>query len=236
MPRGLIHMGAAALNGKIYAAGGFSERAHGKPDDEFFEYDAATDSWRVLAPLRSKRGAAAVVGLNGKIHVIGGREGDEPLIRTHDVYDLATGKWSDAAPLSRARDHLVAVAAEGRMHVIGGRFSVGDEDMTSLHEIYDPATDAWSLGPPMPTARGGIAGALHQGMIFVLGAEDGMRTYDENEAYDVKANRWFKLKPLPQKLHGSAVAAVGGSLYNIAGARKSGSIDVIDQTLAFRIP
>ena len=45
------------------------------------------------------------------------------------------------------------------------------------------------------TARGGISGALHQGMIFVLGAEDGMRTFDENEAYDVKAMRWFKLKP-----------------------------------------
>ena len=52
-------------------------------------------------------------------------QGDEPLIRTHDVYDVATGRWSAAAPLSRARDHLVAVAVDGRIHVIGGRFSVG---------------------------------------------------------------------------------------------------------------
>jgi hypothetical protein len=188
-----------------------------------------------LPPLKSRRGAAAVVGLAGKIHVIGGREGDEPLIRTHDIYDLATGKWSEAAPLSRARDHMVAVAAEGKIHVIGGRFSVGDEDMTSLHEIYDPQTNSWSLGAPMPTARGGISGTLHQGMIFVLGAEDGMRTYDENEAYDLKSKRWFKLKPLPQKLHGSAVASVGNYLFNFAGARMSGSLDVIDQTLAFSI-
>src|SRR5437764_3589194 len=236
MPRGLNHMGADALNGKVDAAGGFSERAHGKPDDAFFEYDPVADSWRVLAPLPSKRGAAAVVALQGKVHVIGGREGDEPLIRTHDVYDVATGRWSAAAPLSRARDHLVAVAVDGRIHVIGGRFSVGDEDMTDLHEIYDPATDSWSIAPPMPTPRGGISGAFHQGMIFILGAEDGMRTYDENEAYDVNAKRWFKLKRLPQKLHGSAVASVGPYLYNFAGAGKSGSLDVTDQTLAFNLP
>jgi len=236
MPRGLNHMGADALNGKIYAAGGFSERAHGKPDDAFFEYDPATDTWRTLPPLKSKRGAAAVVGLSGKIHVIAGREGDEPLIKTHDVYDLATGTWSEAAPLSRARDHLVAVAVEGRIHVIGGRFSVGDEDMSDLHEIYDPATNSWSLGPPLPTARGGVSGTYHQGMIFVLGAEDGVRTYDENEAYDVKAKRWIKLKPLPQQLHGSAVASVGQYLYSFTGAKKTGSLEVTDQTLAFSLP
>jgi N-acetylneuraminic acid mutarotase len=229
-------MGAAGLDGKIYAAGGFSERAHGKPTDAFFEYDPGNDSWRTLAPLKSKRGAVAVVGLNGKIHLIGGREGDEPLIKTHDVYDLATGAWSQAPPMSRARDHLVAVAVGGKIHVIGGRFSVGDEDMTGLHEIYDPATNNWTVGPPMPTPRGGISGAVHQGMIFILGAEDGKRTYDENEAYDVEGGRWFKLKQLPMPLHGSAVASVGRTLYSIGGAKKSGSLDVIDLTLAFTLP
>jgi len=236
MPLGLNHLGADVLNGKIYTAGGFSERAHGQPQDAFLEYDPASDTWRTLPPLKSKRGAVAVVGLNGKIHVIGGREGDEPLIRTHEVYDLATGRWSEAPPMSRARDHLVAVAVEGKIHVIGGRFSVGDEDMTGLHEIYDPATNAWSLGAPMPTPRGGISGAVHQGMIFILGAEDGKRTYDENEAYDVKAGRWIKLKRLPMPLHGSAVASVGPTLYSIGGAKKSGSLDVVDLTLAFSLP
>jgi N-acetylneuraminic acid mutarotase len=166
MPLGLNHLGAAVVNGKIYTAGGFSERAHGKPHDVFLEYDPTRDTWRMLTPLKSKRGAVAVVGLGSKIHVIGGREGDDPLIKTHEVYDPATG----------------------------------------------------------------------QGMIFVLGAEDGMRTYDENEAYDVKGGRWIKLKSLPLPLHGSAVASVGSTLYSIGGAKKSGSLDVIDLTLAFNLP
>jgi hypothetical protein len=69
-----------------------------------------------------------------------------------------------------------------------------------------------------------------------LGAEDGVRTYDENEAYDVKAERWIKLKSLLQRLHGSAVASVGRYLYNFTGAKKPGSLDVTDQTLAFSVP
>src|SRR5215813_1351849 len=235
MPLGLNHLGADVLNGKIYTAGGFSQRAHGQPQDAFLEYDPVSDTWRMLPPLKSKRGAVAVVALNGKIHVVGGREGDEPLIKTHEIYDPATGQWSSAPPMSRARDHLVAVAAEGKIHVIGGRFSVGDEDMTGLHEIFDPATNAWSFGAPMPTPRGGISGAYHQGMIFVLGAEDGMRTYDENEAYDVKTGRWTKLKRLPFPLHGSAVASIGPTLYSIGGAKKSGSLDVVDLNLAFSL-
>ena len=235
MPIGLNHLGATVLNGKIYTAGGFSQSAHKQPQDAFLEYDPASDTWRMLPPLTSKRGAVAVVGLNGKIHVIGGREGDEPLINTHEVYDLASGQWTTAPPMSRARDHLVAVAVEAKIHVIGGRFSVGDEDMTGLHEIFDLATNSWSLGPPMPTPRGGISGAYHQGMIFILGAEDGTRTYDENEVYDVKAGRWIKLKQLPLPLHGSAVASDGSTLYSIGGAKKSGSLDVVDLNLAFSL-
>src|SRR5437588_335847 len=167
-------------------------------------------TWTVRAPVPVGRTEFPAAVVSGRVYLLGGSaRGVAYDMNRNDEYDPATGSWRAAAPLSRARDHLVAVAVDGRIHVIGGRFSVGDEDMTDLHEIYDPATDSWSIAPPMPTPRGGISGAFHQGMIFILGAEDGLRTYDENEAYDVNAKRWFNLKPVPQKLHGSAVASAG---------------------------
>jgi N-acetylneuraminic acid mutarotase len=236
MPRGLNHVGAVVMDGKIYAAGGFGGSAHKDPDNAFLSYDPANDNWQALTPLPSKRGAVAVAAVDGKIHVIGGREGDEPLITTHNVYDPATRTWSVAAPLLRARDHMVAMTVEGRIHVIGGRYSVGDEDMTGLHEVYDPKTNSWTQAAAMPTPRGGVVGALYRGLIFVMGAEDGMRTYDENEAYDAKTDRWFKLKPLPMRLHAFAAAAGGNDLYIMGGAKVSGSLEVIDQTYSFSLP
>ena len=46
----------------------------------------------------------------------------------------------------------------------------------------------------------------------------------------MKANRWIKLKPLPQPMHGFAAAAVGNYLYIAGGAKMTGSVDRIDQT------
>jgi N-acetylneuraminic acid mutarotase len=38
MPRGLNHIGAAALDGKLYTAGGFTSPGHHDPSDAFFSY------------------------------------------------------------------------------------------------------------------------------------------------------------------------------------------------------
>ena len=84
---GFKRIAVAEMGGKIYIVGGFADRAHGKPDDFFLEYDPTTDTWKSLAPLPTKRGAVAAAAINGKIHAFGGREGDQPLIARHDVYD-----------------------------------------------------------------------------------------------------------------------------------------------------
>jgi N-acetylneuraminic acid mutarotase len=236
MPNGLNHSGTTALDGKLYAAGGFTNPGHHDPSDSFFSYDPSTDTWRTLAPLPSRRGAVAVAALDGKIHVLGGREGESAPITAHDVYDPASGKWSTAAPLTRARDHMAAVAIDGRIHLIGGRQSVDNDGMVDWHEVYDPATNSWSSAPPLPEPRGGVVGALYEGLIVILGAEDNRRTYDENFAFEVETNRWIRLKPLPQPMHGFGAAAAGQYLYVAGGARVVGSSDVSDQLLAFGLP
>jgi hypothetical protein len=88
----------------------------------------------------------------------------------------------------------------------------------------------------MPEPRGGVVGALYGGLIFILGAEDNRRTYDENFAFDVDTNRWIRLKPLPQPMHGFGAAAAGQYLYVAGGATMVGSNGVSDQLLAFSLP
>ena len=56
------HVAFATMNGKIYAFGGFNLPASGPPAwnplDNAWEYDPAADSWKALAPMPTKRGAA----------------------------------------------------------------------------------------------------------------------------------------------------------------------------------
>src|SRR3954463_8264272 len=70
------HVAITEMNGKIYAFGGFVLPASGpaawQPVDNAYEYDPAADTWKALAPMPTKRGAAGAAAVNGKLYVIGG--------------------------------------------------------------------------------------------------------------------------------------------------------------------
>src|SRR2546430_9683945 len=80
MPRAAHHAAIATANGKLYVIGGFvppkdTQIPTGgawEPIADVWEYDAAADSWKSLAPLPTKRGSAVAGEVSGKIYVIRG--------------------------------------------------------------------------------------------------------------------------------------------------------------------
>jgi hypothetical protein len=126
------HVAFATLNNKIYAFGGFTYPDSGAPAwnpvNNAWEYDPATDEWKELAPMPTKRGAAAAGVANGKIYVTGGanslsgvtENGIHPA-RPHNVmatveeYDPAANTWKTVRPLLLARNHHVAVGVADKL-------------------------------------------------------------------------------------------------------------------------
>jgi N-acetylneuraminic acid mutarotase len=158
MPHPAHHAALASYNGKIYVSGGFIPPENTQvptggawqPIDDVWEYDPAADSWRSLAPLPGKRGAAVAVEAGGRIYVIGGVTtvdgskdpwtwssgaatspqsvspfftyfGPARVLSTNDVYDPATNKWEHRRPMSVPRNHSFVGAVNGKIYVIGGR-------------------------------------------------------------------------------------------------------------------
>src|SRR5256885_13863783 len=76
MPIASHHVAFTEYKGKIYAFGGFvlpqSGPAAWVPIDNAWEYDPATDNWKALAPLPTKRGSPVAVTVADRIYVIGG--------------------------------------------------------------------------------------------------------------------------------------------------------------------
>jgi N-acetylneuraminic acid mutarotase len=218
-PEGRTHQGIAVLGGKIYLAGGFAGRAHSLPSAGVYSYDPASDHWQSLAPLSWLRGSVALAAVGGKLHSIGGRiMGEAETLATHEVYDPATNSWHMAAPLPTARDHAGVFVADGKIHIVGGRTGEGTANV-ALHDVYDPATDKWTAAPPMPTPRSSGAFAEYHGLVFYAGGEcRDRKTYDEVEAYDLKAGRWLKFPALPAGRHAFAAAVTGNKLFFIGGA------------------
>jgi N-acetylneuraminic acid mutarotase len=241
MPVASHHVSFTEYKGRIYAFGGFTLPQSGPPAwlplDNAWEYDPATDSWRALAPLPTKRGSPVAVTVGERMYVIGGASvlpGAQAVhpaqphasVAAVEEYDPASNTWRPRAPIPTPRNHAVAGVVNGKIYVVGGRvggaFVSSGSSNVGVVEEYEPATDRW--GAPkarMPSARSAMAAGVYQGRIYVTGGEGqdyrSMFTWRAFEAYDPGSNTWSTLASLPISRHGLAGAMVGKRLHMVSG-------------------
>lgn len=239
LPKGASHVGIAALNGKIYVAGGFTANVHMNPLDQFLEYDIVRNNWRQLASLPSRLGAAGLAAVGGRLHLVGGRGPDGKTVTAHSVYDPVTGRWASAAPLPVARDHLGIAVADAKLYVIGGRTGA-TVDNTAYMDMYDPSTDKWQAMAPMPTKRSAGTAVLYRGLIVYYGGEckapANRTTFDEVEAYDPKSNSWTSLAKPATGRHAHGGAVLGDTVYFMGGNTGCGGDGPSKSVTAFKLP
>jgi N-acetylneuraminic acid mutarotase len=124
-----------------------------------------------------------------------------------------------------ARHHAGSAIVDGKIFVIGGRIS-GSLENIAVNEVYDPEQDKWITNlEPMPSKRSGIAAAspVNSSNIYVFGGEEPSKTFDNNERYDVKANKWTAEPPMPTARHGlGAVSIEDDRIYVIGGGPEPG--------------
>jgi N-acetylneuraminic acid mutarotase len=253
MPLASHHLAVTEHNGKIYAFGGFVLPQSGPPAwvpiNNSWEYDPATDNWKALAPMPTRRGSPVAVSAGGKIYVIGGAVPgpNQPAVHparphtsvgTVEEYDPATNTWRERSPMPTPRNHAVGGAVNGKIYVIGGRvgaaFVSGGFDASSnigVTEVYDPATDTWGASlRRMPTARSAGASGVYGGRIYVTGGEYQdyrmMATLRSFEAFDPATNTWQTLPSMPVSRHGLAGAVIGNKLHMVSGDVQSAGTGV----------
>jgi N-acetylneuraminic acid mutarotase len=251
MPLPSHHVAIAEFNDKIYVFGGFRYPDAGppawQPIDNAWEYDPATDHWKALAPMPSRRGAGSAAVVNGKIYVIGGATlnpgssltvlspgSPHRSVGTAEEYDPATNVWVERSPMPTARNHLAAAAVDDKIYTIGGRLGavfIGTASNTDVVEQYDPASDTWSgVRARMPTARSAVASGVYGRRIYVAGGEfqDSrmMAAFRAVEAYEPATNQWSTMPSMPVARHGLAGAVVGDQLHLVSGDVQSAGTGV----------
>ena len=250
MPIPAHHAAVAEFHGKLYLFGGFTYYAvpnqnfgGWEPVSNTWEYDPATDNWKALAPLPTKRGSPVAMVVGDEIYVIGGaamNEGSkEPAVfaqgpsrsmTTNEAYNPETNKWTPKNPMPTPRNHMYAGVVNGKIYVIGGRIAnpfITVASNLDIVEEYDPATDQW--GPQkarMPTARSGGGFATYNGKIYVAGGEvqtpQMLGAFRALEAYDPAPNSWSIMPSMPLPRHGVATAFIGNKLHLVSGKITSG--------------
>lgn len=163
-------MNLAAINGKVYRAGGMEPRnAPEDPADNFSiaaaaEFDPATGAWRDLPPLPHPRSSHDLIAVDGKLFAIGGwwmkgKDAETQWLETMEVFDPAnpSAGWR-SIPQPFTRRALAAAVAGTRIVVCGG-FDA-DENAQLDVDIYDTVSGVWSKGPQVPgPSRNGFAPA-----------------------------------------------------------------------------
>ena len=224
LPEPLHHTAAASYNGKIYVVGGYT--SPWSPSNKLFIYDSLQNKWQEGNPMPTARGALNANFINGTLYAIGGSS-DRPL-NSNEAYNPSSDTWATKAFMPTSRHHAGSAVVDGKIFVVGGRIS-GSLENISVNEAYDPVQDKWITDlEPMPSKRSGIAAAasssyLTNSSIYVFGGEEALKTFNNNEKYDPKVNKWMSEPPMPTARHGlAAVFVEENKIFVIGGGPQPG--------------
>ncbi len=215
MPTARLGLATCAVNGKIYAIGGYAQ-ASSRGLRTVEEYDPETDSWRGRADMPTGRRWLTASAVNGKCFAIGGHTGPgAPGLATVEEYDPETDSWSSRAGMPAARVAHAAAVVDGKIFIVGG--GTTSNNLVPTLAVYDPMTDSWATKSEMPMARGAFpAASAVNGQIYVLGGSEGSR---DVEAYDPATDSWTDRASMPTGRYTLTAGAVNGRIYAIGGKR-----------------
>jgi len=225
MPHPRTQFAVAASEGLAYVVGGelMGTGTIPGPDSALVDiYDPTSNAWSAGVPLPTARKGPVAASVNGIIYVIGGKNLAAPGgLSIVEAYDPATAQWTTKAPMPTPRSDAAAAVIDGRICVMGGTSAAFDLSTT---ECFDPTTNTWSAGSPMPTFRRdlgadsignyGYAVGGYSGGNFSGGGPGYVPTV---ERYDISADSWTSMPPMPTERANMAVAAVSGILYVVGG-------------------
>jgi N-acetylneuraminic acid mutarotase len=162
----------AVLNDKVYVIGGHDGT---QATNTTFEYTPATDAWRSLTPIPTRRFAAGAAAVNGKIYVVGGYDGGP--LNAFSEFDPAgnggNGSWRTAPALAEypaARFWSgVAAGPNGKLYAVGG--DTGGALSSTVRE-YDPVANSWTTRAAMSVPRETLAVAVAGGKLYAIGGQN----------------------------------------------------------------
>ena len=129
------HLGAAVVDGVLYAIGGRPLDSD-RNVDAVEAYDGLTDTWSALSPMPTRRGGLAVVAFGDRVYTYGG-ETRSTVFDTHEVFDPTSDTWKCPGAVA----HRTPRAGRGRPE----RSSLGDRRRT--HVRFRPDVSGRSVHP-----------------------------------------------------------------------------------------
>jgi len=231
MPTRRAGANGGLVEDKLVLIGGIDETR--RPHEVVDAYDVKTKSWSTLEPISEPRQGIATFVRESRLYAIGGmKENGNPSDAFH-VLDMTRNKWMSEPPLNSSRYATTAFSVDDVVYAMGGR--VGKLPSVAC-ESYDFREKRWNKLPDAPSKRVFVGNALDQKArrIYVVGglshpASEGFS--NELQAFDIRANKWEGLAPLPQK-KGDLVCRFFNDRLVVVGGMGTESMETVPQVYA----
>jgi N-acetylneuraminic acid mutarotase len=135
----------------------------------------------------------------------------------------AAKPWVTLAPFPEPSEELLGATANGKLYVFCG-LAPGWKPKALVYE-YDPATDKWTKKKPMALPSHHVAFASLNDKIYAFGGfkypdagPPAWQPLDNAWEYDLLADAWRPLAPMPGKRGAATAAAANGKIYLVGGA------------------
>ncbi len=207
------HLGAIALGGRLYVAGG---SGIADPRADFESIGSGDENWAPELSLPNGLQQFAMATDGRTIVVMGGFEaGKADATATVWVYDPERSAWSGRTPMPAPRAGHSAVAIGGILYVFGGIGSNADDVWS-----YDIEADQWTtegLGK-LPVPRASMAAATDGERIYLAGGQIvGGAATARVDVFNPLTGEWSSLGDLPRARSGAAAAVINGQLHIVGG-------------------
>ena len=207
---------ASRVGSEIFVVGGFM--ADGRNSARADAYSPARDGWRQVADLPVTVDHATSAGYRGRLYVAGGYAADRSRLRT--MFSFANGSWTRLPPMPEERAAAGAAVVGGKLYIVGGvtAGAAGGRALARRALVYDIAHRKWR-SIPGPTPREHLGVTALGGRIYAVGGR--LAGADTNlallESYVPGAKKWRRLRPVPSRRGGTAVAGLGHWLVSAGG-------------------
>lgn len=157
MPTGRCILAACAVDGIIYAIGGFTSQKVRTVE----AYDPKSNKWTTRSPMPDARWFLTATALNGLIYVFEGQD----VFVYHPDTDTWTPKASRFSPYSWG---LMSAEVNGTIYLFGG-FTFDWTDGNDLTLAYDPGRDQFTACRRMPRRRATTSCGVINGKVYLGG-------------------------------------------------------------------
>ena len=202
-------LGVAAVNGTIYAIGGYGDKGVLGANEA---YNPVNDTWTNKTAMPTPRYSFGITVYEGKIYCIGGILSNGDATAVTEVYDTTTDTWQTKTPMPTARSQIDANVLNNKIYVVAGRTG-GPNTTVNTTEVYDPNSNSWSKAAAIPYPVVAYVSAVVNNTLYVFGGQDeysSSMNLNTTQIYNVTSNSWHEGAPMPASTVQATAAATTG--------------------------